>query len=95
MPSNFWGLAAEHGRPIAGRLFAFMASLLPGATPRSKSPQMIADLVIHAYTAHAPECGISLAPYAAIRSWFARVEALPPFEPMPRSAIAVGASQAR
>jgi glutathione S-transferase len=45
----------------------------------------IADLACYSYVAHAPEGGISLAPYPAIRSWLARVERLPRFKPMPSS----------
>jgi glutathione S-transferase len=47
----------------------------------------IADLAMYTYTAHAPEGGIALDDYPALRAWLARVEALPGFEPMPASAI--------
>jgi glutathione S-transferase len=52
---------------------------LAGATPT------IADVAIYTYTAHAPEGGVSLEPYANVRAWLARVEALPRFVPMQRS----------
>jgi glutathione S-transferase len=45
----------------------------------------IADLAVYAYTAHAPEGGVSLDPYPAIRAWLSRVESLPRFKAMPRS----------
>ena len=48
----------------------------------------IADVAMYSYTAHVPEGGIPLAPYAAIRSWLARVEALPGFVAMRKSPIA-------
>ncbi len=47
----------------------------------------IADLACYSYTARAPEGGLSLAPYAAIRRWLARVEALPNFQPMPHAPL--------
>ncbi|MGH8299920.1 MAG: glutathione binding-like protein, partial [Steroidobacteraceae bacterium] len=52
----------------------------------------IADLACYAYTAHAPEGGISLEPYPALRSWLSRIEALPRFEPMPSSPLPPGLS---
>lgn len=45
----------------------------------------IADLAQYAYTARAPEGGVSLHEYAAVRGWHARLEALPGFAPMPRA----------
>jgi len=47
----------------------------------------IADLACYSYIAHAPEGRISLAEYAWVRAWVARVEALPGFKPMPVSEI--------
>jgi glutathione S-transferase len=43
----------------------------------------LADLACYAYTAHAPEGGISLAPYPAIRAWISRLESFEWFQPMP------------
>ncbi|WP_313684887.1 glutathione S-transferase [Pantoea sp.] len=43
----------------------------------------IADLSCYAYVACAPEGGISLQPWPAIRQWLAQVEALPGFEALP------------
>jgi glutathione S-transferase len=39
------------------------------------------------YIARAPEGGVSLSDYPAVRAWLARVEGLPGFMPMPRSAV--------
>jgi len=50
----------------------------------------IADVAIYSYTAHAPEGGVSLEPYAAVRAWLARVEALPGFVGMKPSPIPEG-----
>jgi len=43
----------------------------------------IADIAAFSYIEHAPEGGISLAPYPHIRAWLARVRALPGFVAMP------------
>jgi glutathione S-transferase len=43
----------------------------------------IADIALFAYTDVAPEGGIDLAPYPAIRNWLARVRETPGFLPMP------------
>ena len=59
---------------------------LAGPTPT------IADLALYSYTAHAPEGGVSLEDYPAIRDWLARVEALPGFVPMPVTAVGLRAA---
>ncbi len=58
---------------------------LVGSTPT------IADIANYSYTAHAPEGGVSLAPYPHVRAWLARIEALPGFVPMVRTAIGLQA----
>ena len=45
----------------------------------------IADVAAYSYIAHAPEGNVSLAEYANVRAWLARIEALPGFVPMPRT----------
>jgi glutathione S-transferase len=45
----------------------------------------IADVAMYTYSALAPEGGVSLAPYPAMRAWHARIEALPAFVPMFRA----------
>lgn len=47
----------------------------------------IADVAAYTYIAHAPEGGVSLEPYPNIRAWLARIEALPGFVAMPKSAL--------
>lgn len=49
------------------------------------SEPTVADLALYAYTARAPEGGVALDAYPALRAWLARVEALPGFVPMPVS----------
>lgn len=45
----------------------------------------IADVAAYSYIAHAPEGNVSLADYANVRAWLARIEALPGFVGMPRT----------
>lgn len=47
----------------------------------------IADIANYSYIAHAPEGNVSLEPYANVRAWLARIEALPGFVAMPRTAV--------
>lgn len=42
----------------------------------------IADVALYAYVARAPEGGVSLEKYPALRSWLSRIEGLPGFVPM-------------
>lgn len=47
----------------------------------------IADVAGYTYIAHAPEGNVSLVDYLNVRSWLARIEALPGFVPMQRTLI--------
>lgn len=51
----------------------------------------IADVANYSYIAHSPEGNVSLEDYPNLRAWLARVEALPGFVPMPRTAIGLQA----
>lgn len=51
----------------------------------------IADVALYTYVAHAPEGGVSLADYPAVRAWLARIEALPGFVPMVSSPVGLNA----
>lgn len=84
-----WGRGVDPvpARAIAAELLRFMEAHLTGRTFLAADHATIADLACHPYVAHAPEGGISLEPYPAVRAWIARVEALPRFRHMPRSAV--------
>ncbi|MET0413407.1 MAG: glutathione S-transferase, partial [Polyangiaceae bacterium] len=45
----------------------------------------LADIANYAYIAHAPEGGVELAEYPAVRAWLARIESTSGFVAMPRS----------
>ncbi|AZC40921.1 glutathione S-transferase family protein [Pseudomonas chlororaphis] len=51
------------------------------------SEPTIADIAGYSYIAHAPEGNVSLADYPQVRAWLARIEALPGFVGMPRTAV--------
>jgi glutathione S-transferase len=72
---------------VAERLLRFMEQHLAGRSFLAADQATIADLACYSYVAHAPEGGIALDPYPAVRAWLARVEALPQFVPMPTRPI--------
>jgi glutathione S-transferase len=69
---------------VAARLFALMEQHLAEQPFLAAGEPTIADIALYTYTAHAPEGGVSLEPYPAIRAWLARIEALPGFVGMTR-----------
>jgi glutathione S-transferase len=81
--------ALETGR----RLFSFMDAHLADTLYLAAAHPTLADLACYAYTAHAPEGGLSLQPYPAVRGWLSRIEALPRFQPMPASPLPPEISQ--
>lgn len=68
---------------IAARVLTFMDGHLADRAFLAAGHVTIADLACYSYVAHAPDGGVDLAPYPAIRAWLARVEAQPWFQPMP------------
>ena len=74
-------------RDAAARLFAMMDQHLATQAFFAAAHPTIADVALYGYTAHAPEGGVSLAPYTHLRQWLARIEALPRFVDLVRSAV--------
>jgi glutathione S-transferase len=68
---------------IAARVLAFMDGHLADRAFLAADHVTIADLACYSYVAHAPDGGVALEPYPAVRAWLARVEAQPWFRPMP------------
>lgn len=79
-----WDRAAK----IAADLFGHLEHHLENREFLATDHPTVADVALYSYTAHAPEGGISLAPYPAIRGWLARIEALPRFVPMRKAPVA-------
>ena len=69
---------------IAQLLFIRMDQHLAGQPFLAADHPTIADMALYTYTSHAPEGGVSLAPYGHVRAWLARIEALPGFVGMRR-----------
>lgn len=85
-----FGVKLDHERAkgLAGQLFTVLDAHLSGQPFLVGHAPTIADVALYAYTAHAPEGGVSLDAYPAIRTWLARIEALPGFVPMQRTVVA-------
>ncbi len=74
-------------REAAARLFGLFEQQLATQPFFAATHPTIADVALYTYTAHASEGGVSLAPYAQLQQWLARVEALPGFVGMARSTV--------
>jgi glutathione S-transferase len=74
---------------VATHLLPVMEAHLSNRSFLATEYPTLADLACYSYVAHAPEGGIPLDPYPAVRAWLARIEALPFFKPMPPSPIPV------
>jgi glutathione S-transferase len=72
---------------VAVRLLTFMDAELAGRDWLAGEAPTLADIACYPYIAVAPEGGVDLAPYAHVRDWIARVEALPGVKAMPRSPV--------
>ncbi|HYH36965.1 MAG TPA: glutathione S-transferase [Azospirillum sp.] len=88
-----FGAALDHERckGVAAQLFAVLDRHLADSAFLAGDGPTIADVALYSYTAHAPEGGVALDAYPNIRTWLARVEALPGFVPMQRSAVPAAA----
>lgn len=75
----------------ANGLFAVMETVLQKSAFLVGEAPTLADIANYTYIALAPEGNISLTPYPHLRSWLARIEALPRFVPMPKSAVGLAA----
>jgi glutathione S-transferase len=86
---TLFGAKFDHERckTIAAQLFELLEAQLSTRVFLTGDRPTIADVALYAYTAHAPEGGVTLEPYASIRAWLARIEALPGFVPMQRTPV--------
>ncbi|MEY2932449.1 MAG: hypothetical protein RL033_3198 [Pseudomonadota bacterium] len=78
-------LDIQAARRTAHTLFRVMDVRLATRDYLLGSRLSLADVSHYSYTAHAPEGGVLLDEYPALRAWLARIEALPGFVPMPAS----------
>ncbi|CDF83657.1 Protein gstA [Pseudomonas knackmussii B13] len=77
---------AEEVLARAHALFQVMESELAKSPFLAGDSATIADIANYTYIAHAPEGNVSLQDYPHLRAWLARIEALPGFVPMQRTA---------
>ncbi|WP_176494157.1 glutathione S-transferase family protein [Cobetia sp. 5-25-4-2] len=86
-----FGAPFDHGQAIARAhaLFAVMESHLEQRHYLVGERLTLADIAGYSYIAHAPEGGVSLSSYPAIRGWLARIEAEPDFVGMATSPVMV------
>jgi glutathione S-transferase len=84
-----FGAPLDHARAVtvAGQFLAVLDRTLAAQAFLAGAKPTIADVAIYSYTAHAPEGGVSLEPYGNVRTWLARIEALPGFVPMQRTPL--------
>ena len=75
----------------SNNLFAVMEQELQKSAFLTGDTPTIADIANYSYIALAPEGNVSLAPYPHLRNWLARIEGLPRFVPMVRSAVGLSA----
>jgi glutathione S-transferase len=76
----------EQAVGLTERTFATLESELAGRPFFVGEQASVADLALYAYVARAPEGGVALEKYPSLRAWLARIEQLPGFVPMLRSA---------
>lgn len=79
-----WGAPGDPAQAAAlsRRLLGCMEGHLKDRTWLAVAHATIADLACYAYVAHAPEGGVALRGFPAVRAWIDRVRALPHFTPM-------------
>jgi glutathione S-transferase len=77
--------SAQHG---AHALLRVMDTWLAARPYLLGTELTLADVANYAYVAHAPEGGVALGDYPAVRAWLARIEAEPRFVPMKSTPIA-------
>ncbi len=87
------GLPGDHERAVAAAesLLGHLERHLEDRAFLVGGGATIADLAHYAYVALAPEGGVPLEPYPAVRAWLARIEDLPGFVPMHRTPAAAAA----
>jgi glutathione S-transferase len=71
----------EKAKAIANDLLKVLEAELTHRDFAIGNTPTIADIAGYSYIAKAPEGGVSLEPYPAIRMWLKRIESLPGFVP--------------
>ncbi|AHI26330.1 Glutathione S-transferase domain protein [Komagataeibacter xylinus E25] len=92
--NTLFGAPFDLGRckEIANKYFPRMEFLIKGRSFLVSKRPTIADVANYTYLSLAPEGNISLDDYPNIQAWLTRVENLPGFVPMQKSAVGLWAS---
>lgn len=77
----------DEAKQKADALFTVMDPILSSRPYLAGDFITIADVASYSYISHAPEGGVSLAPYPAIRAWLERIEAHVRFVGMKRTLV--------
>ncbi|MBD3884973.1 glutathione S-transferase [Phormidium tenue FACHB-886] len=80
-------LDSDRAKTIAHNLFKLMNAHLENQQFLVSNSPTIADVAGYSYIAHAPEGDVSLQPYPHIQAWLNRIEQLPGFVPMMKTAV--------
>jgi glutathione S-transferase len=90
---NVFGAKLDHAKAIetAHNILSTLDKHLEGRDWLAADHSTIADISNYPYIAHAPEGDVSLQKYPNVRAWLQRVEALPGFIAMQRSAVGLAA----
>jgi len=75
----------------AHRILGLVDGSLAGREWIAASRPTIADVALYSYIARAPEGNVDLSDYANVKSWLARVESLPRFQPFIKSPVGLAA----
>lgn len=90
---NVFNAGLDHETAIANshRLLTILDTHLAERQWVATEQASIADIALYTYTAHAPEGGVSLTAYLNVQSWLKRIEQLPGFIGMPKTAVGLAA----
>jgi glutathione S-transferase len=86
--------AKHNADEVIGRAHALLKVMNAELAARpflTGSAPTIADVAGYTYIAHAPEGNVALTDYPHVRAWLARIEALPGFVPMQKTAAGLAA----
>jgi glutathione S-transferase len=90
---TLFGAGLDHAKTkeIAHAFLSELNTTLDGLDFLVAGRPTLADVAIYSYVAHAPEGGVALDTYLNVRAWIARIEALPRFIGMHKSALPAAA----
>ena len=87
LPSDPVGYDAADAIKRSHALLQVMEDELANSAFLAGDKATVADVAAYTYVAHAPEGNVSLEDYPNVRAWLERVEALPKFVGMQRTAV--------